>query len=470
MPNQTLSILVPLYNEEQYVAEILRRSLAAPLPGDMEREVVIVDDCSKDSSPEIVKRMAESDPRIRYFRQSHNQGKGAAIRRAIDEAKGEFSIIQDADLEYDPADYMRIMRPLAEGRADAVFGSRFATSEERRVLYFWHSMANQMLTLACNLVSDLNLTDMETCYKAARTQLLQSIPLKSERFGIEPELTIKLAKRNARIYEVPISYNGRTYEEGKKIGLSDAFDAAFTILRHGLSNDVYRDHGQQILHTFSMAPRFNRWMADTIKPYVGKRVMEFGAGMGNLTKILCPTREMYIASDIDGEHLARLATKLSNLPQLSVHTGDLERPDQFDPYSSKLDTTVCLNVLEHVKDDIQGLETMKKVLAPGGRAIVLVPEGQSVYGKLDEVLGHYRRYSKDELRDKMRSVGFEVEDVLSFNRVSRPGWYVTGRILKKDTVSPFQLKMFDRLVGVWRKIDPMLPWSPTSIIAVARKV
>ncbi|MBM3786799.1 MAG: glycosyltransferase, partial [Acidobacteria bacterium] len=422
------------------------------------------------TSPAIVEKMATADPRIRLFQQPKNMGKGAAIRRAIDEARGEYSIIQDADLEYDPVDYQRILRPLVDGRADAVFGSRFATSEERRILYFWHSLANQLLTLSCNVVSDLNLTDMETCYKAVRTPLLQSIPLKSERFGIEPELTIKLAKRRARIFEVPISYNGRTYEEGKKIGLSDAFDAAFTILRHGLSQEVYKDHGQQILHAFSLTPRFNRWMADTIRPYVGSRVMEFGAGMGNLTRILCPTRDLYVASDIDSEHLSRLQTRLSNFPQLAVHPGDLEQPDQFSPYEDRLDTTVCLNVLEHVKDDMQGLRTMRRVLAPGGRAIVLVPEGQSVYGRLDEVLGHYRRYSKEELAGKMKDAGFEVEDVLSFNRISRPGWYVTGKILKKETVDPFQLQVFDRLVGLWRMIDGALPWSPTSIIAIARKV
>jgi glycosyltransferase involved in cell wall biosynthesis len=231
MTTQTLSILMPLYNEEQFVGEILRRVLAAPLPAALEREVIVVNDCSTDSSPEIVERAAATDPRIRLFHQPKNMGKGAAIRRAIEEATGEYAIIQDADLEYDPGDYPRMLGPLVDGRADAVFGSRFATSEARRVLYFWHSLANQMLTLSCNLVSDLNLTDMETCYKAARTSLLKSIPLRSARFGIEPELTIKLAKRRVRIYEVPISYHGRTYEEGKKIGLKDAFKAVYTLMR-----------------------------------------------------------------------------------------------------------------------------------------------------------------------------------------------------------------------------------------------
>ncbi len=465
-----LSVLVPLYNEQAFIGELLSRVLAAPLPNGLDREIIVVDDCSTDGSADIVANMAGRHPEIQLVRQPKNLGKGAAVRRAIELARGEYSIVQDADLEYDPRDWSRLLRPLLEGRADAVFGSRFATSEERRVLYFWHSQANWMLTLACNLISDLNLTDMETCYKAVRTSLLKSIPLSSDRFGFEPELTIKLAKRRARIYEVPISYSGRTYDQGKKIGLIDAFDALFTIIRHGMSSHVYKDHGQQILHTMSLAGRFNHWMTDTIQPFVGARVLEFGAGMGNLTRILCPTRNLYVASDINNEHLARLSNRLGHYPHLEVHTGNLARPDQFELYRDRVDTTVCLNVLEHIEDDLNGLATMRQVLAPGGRAIVLVPEGKNIYGSLDRVLGHYRRYSAQELTDKMRHSGFEVEKMLLFNRISRPGWFVTARILKKETISPTQLKVFDRLVWMWRRIDRFLPWAPTSLIAVGTKV
>jgi glycosyltransferase involved in cell wall biosynthesis len=464
-----LSILMPLYNEQTFVAEILSRVLAAPLPEDLEREVIVVDDCSTDNSAGIVANMAKHYPQIQLVRQPQNRGKGAAVRRAIDMAKGEYCVIQDADLEYDPHDWMRMLGPLMDGRADAVFGSRFATSQERRVLYFWHSFANKMLTLTCNVICDINLTDMETCYKMIRTSLLQSIPLRSDRFGIEPELTVKLAKRRARIYEVPVSYSGRTYEEGKKIGLPDAFDAFFTLLRFGMSGDVYKDRGQQILHVLSYAQRFNKWMLDVIEPFVGGRVMEFGAGIGNLTRTLCPSRELYIATDIDSENLSRLSNLLGHYPQLRVHEGDLGQPEQFKKFESQVDTTVCLNVLEHVKDDMKGLSTMREVLVPGGRAIVLVPEGKRLYGRIDEVAGHYRRYSKEELIGKMREAGFEVERVLAFNRISRPGWFVSTCLLKKDTLNPTQLKIFDSLVWLWRRIDNFLPWGPISLIAIGRK-
>src|SRR5947209_3854830 len=221
-----VSILVPLYNEEEYLEAILERVLNAPLPEGVGLEILIVDDGSTDASLEIAQTAAQSHPdKIRLIRHARNQGKGASIRTAIEQARGEFCIIQDADLEYDPREYSKLLIPLLEGKADVAYGSRFLVSEQRRVLYFWHSIANQLLTTACNIVCDLNLSDMETCYKAFRTSLGQSIPIRSNRFGIEPELTIKFAKRRVSIYETPISYSGRTYEEGKKIGFKDAVDA-----------------------------------------------------------------------------------------------------------------------------------------------------------------------------------------------------------------------------------------------------
>ncbi|MFN7936551.1 MAG: glycosyltransferase [Bryobacteraceae bacterium] len=468
--NNLLSILVPLYNEEEFAAAILQRVIDAPLPQNLSREIIVVDDASNDGSAEVLEQFATQYPSlIKVLRHPINRGKGAAIRTALEHACGEFSIIQDADLEYNPAEYEKLLNPLLDGRADAVFGSRFLVSSERRVLYFWHALANWLLTNTCNIAADLNLTDMETCYKAFRTSLVRSIPLRSNRFGIEPELTIKLARREARIYEVPISYHGRTYAEGKKIGFSDAVAALAVILRYALSSDIYKDTGPEILEAFSAAESFNRWMADTIHPYVGESVLEIGAGIGNLSRQLIARRKRYIATDLDAEHLARLASRLQHRPNVSFLQCDLANPAHFENLREAVDTVVCLNVLEHVEPEQTALRNIHDALIPGGRAIILVPQGQWAYGNIDHALGHHRRYSRPQLHDAVTAAGFTVEHILPFNRISLPGWYLNGRILKRNTISPTQLRLFDKTVWLWRALDRFLPWGPASLIAIARK-
>jgi SAM-dependent methyltransferase len=316
------------------------------------------------------------------------------------------------------------------------------------------------------MAADVSLTDMETCYKAFRTSLVRSIPLRSERFGIEPELTIKLAKRQARMYEVPITYDGRTYGEGKKIGAKDAVAALWTIFRYWISNDLYHENGPDILDALADADRFNRWMADTISEYVGSEVLELGAGIGNLTRHLARRHRRYVATDIDAEHLARLRARLQHRPNLSTATCDLTKSSDFAHFAGQMDTVVCLNVLEHMRDDLASLRNIYSALKPGGHAIILVPQGAANYGTLDEALGHYRRYSRDELETKMNAVGFRVRRVLNFNHATYPGWFLNGRILKRRRLSRSQLAIFDRLVPVLRVIDKLLPWPPTSIVAI----
>ena len=229
-----LSILIPVYNERTVVERSIAQVLAAELPENMERELIVVDDCSTDGTSDILDRLAVQEPRIQLIRKKVNEGKGAAVRTAITHARGDFCVVQDADLEYDPAEYPKLLRPLLDGHADAVFGSRYLAGEQSRVLPFWHSMINKWLTVLSNMFCNLNLTDMETCYKVFRTDLLKSIPIRSNRFGFEPEITMKSAKRKLRIYEVPISYHGRTYEEGKKIGWRDGVRALYCIVRYSL--------------------------------------------------------------------------------------------------------------------------------------------------------------------------------------------------------------------------------------------
>ncbi|MCL2305783.1 MAG: glycosyltransferase family 2 protein [Planctomycetaceae bacterium] len=233
----TLSILMPVYNEQCYLTRIVERVLAVPVPGDLRKELIIVNDASKDRTAEVIRDLCASYPEIRAFNQPVNKGKGAAIRRAVQEMTGQYAIIQDADLEYDPNDYAVVLKPLVEGLADAVYGSRFATREMRRIVHYHHKLGNLFLTHLSNFMTGLDLTDMETCYKAFRADLLKTIPLRSNRFGIEPEITAKLARRRAVVYEVPISYHGRDYAEGKKIGWRDGVSAIWTILKYAFVDD-----------------------------------------------------------------------------------------------------------------------------------------------------------------------------------------------------------------------------------------
>ena len=240
--NLVLSVVIPVYNEKNTIREILRQVRAVPI----KKQIILVDDCSKDGTRDILKGMQTTEPDLTIVFHEVNQGKGAALRTGFKHATGDIVIVQDADLEYDPTQYPQLLQPIIDGRADVVYGSRFI-GETHRVLHFWHSMANRMLTLLSNFFTDLNLTDMEVCYKVFRREVIQGITLKSDSFGFEPEVTAKVARfqvpplggrpaRRCRIYEMPVSYNGRDYSEGKKIGIKDGFQALYCIVRYAFAD------------------------------------------------------------------------------------------------------------------------------------------------------------------------------------------------------------------------------------------
>src|SRR5580658_8790819 len=361
-----LSLLMPVYNERTVVERCIALVLAAPLPENMERELIVVDDCSTDGTFAILKRLAAAFPQIRLFQHAKNSGKGAAVRTAIGHATGDFSLIQDADLEYDPAEYTRLLRPLLAGHADAVFGSRYLAGEQMRVLPFWHSMINHGLTLVANMFSNLALTDMETCYKVFRTDLLKSLPIRCHRFGFEPEIVMKSAKRKFRIYEVPISYHGRTYEEGKKIGWKDGVKALAVVLKYWLIDDLYATtYGRGVLNNLTGTPQYLSWLARKLRPHVGDTVLEVGAGIGNIAGRLMGRRVLYVVGEKDRLHLHALHNRFLRTPNVTVQRIDPEVPEDLAGLENCFDTVLCLNVLEYLDAPERVVQSLRATLKPG---------------------------------------------------------------------------------------------------------
>src|SRR5688572_18595360 len=385
-----LSVIVPCYNERATVAELLRRVRDVPV----EKEIIVVDDQSTDGSRDVVAALANDWPEIRHFLQPVNMGKGAAIRRGIAEARGDVVLIQDADLEYDPDEYPKLIQPIIDGHADVVYGSRFE-GYPRRVMLFWHRLGNTFLTFLSNMTTNLDLTDMETCYKVFRREIIQSIRLKSDRFGIEPEITAKVAKRGYRIYEVPISYYGRDYWEGKKINWKDGFAALATILRYGLFDDPDTEPRTYLeLRRRARLKRYNRWVWDRLQPFVGQRVLEAGAGSGTMTRFLYG-RELIVTTDRETPYLDRLRNHFRRRPGIVVERCDLESDECLELARYKFDTALLINVLEHTKDDAAALRRAHQLLEPGGRVVIFAPADKSLYGSMDEGIGRSEEHTSE---------------------------------------------------------------------------
>jgi len=464
-----LSVLIPVYNEIRTLERLLLAVLEVPLP--CERELVVVDDCSSDGSREFLERFSAKHDCVRLVLHEENGGKGRAIQTAIAHMTGDWAIIQDADLEYDPRDYEKLLEPVLDGVADAVLGSRFLVGRYSRAMFFWHAVANRILTLTVNVVSDLNLTDMETCYKMIRADILRHLMLRSRGFDLEPELVIKLARWGARIYEVPISYRGRTYAEGKKIGPRDALRALAATVRYSIFDRRYCDNeGFLILQALDRSKRFNRWLFSRLDRWLGDEVLEAGCGIGTLTKFVLHKRRL-VCVDIDPVYVDRLQKSYGHLANICVRQCDLEDGVSLRRAAGErpLDSLFCSNVLEHVLDDVRVLRNFHSVLGPKGRAVVLVPNNPAMYGGVDKAVGHHRRYSMEELRSKMEEAGFRILSCEGFNRVGGFGWRVSGKILRKDTLSTGQMRLFEMAMPVVRFLEKIPFHCHNSLICVGEK-
>src|SRR5512139_3538429 len=431
-----LSVIIPVYNEINTMGEILSRVLEVDLP----KEVIVVDDCSTDGTRELLKEWETGSKKgskgeVRILYQPQNMGKGAALRSGFKEARGDIVIIQDADLEYHPQEYPKLIQPLLDGRADVVYGSRFLGTP-RRVLMFRHTLGNKLLTFFSNLCTDLNLTDMETGYKVFKREVLDHLHLKSDRFGFEPEVTAKVAKMNYRIYEVPISYSGRDYWEGKKINWVDGLKAFFSILRYNFFDSETEDIVYLTLQRMKKLHRYNQWIFCTFRPFLGRRVLEIGSGIGNITRFLLD-RELIIATDVEPKYLDLLKNTFGKYKKFIIERLDISGTETERYQSLHIDSVICFNVLEHIEQDEKCLRTIHDLLEPKGRLLLLVPCHPWLYGSLDRNLGHHRRYGKEELKNKLEAVGFKLIFLKYFNRIGILGWFLNSRILGREKLPSF---------------------------------
>jgi len=468
-----VSVVIPVYNEQATILAILKRVRAVAL----DKEVVVVDDGSTDATrallhrveTEWIREFTDARTELKILFHPRNLGKGAALRTGFAQATGAIIVVQDADLEYDPAEYPRLVQPILDGLADVVYGSRFA-GHPRRVLYFWHMVGNTFLTFLSNLFTDLNLTDVWTGSKVFRAEILTSISLRSAGFGFEPEFTAKVARRRLRIYEVPISYSGRTYAEGKKIGWRDGLAGIWTIVYHAVVREGRAEPAYDHLTLQRMAAhrQYNAWVWQKLDPWVGDDVLEVGSGLGTMTRFLLSRRRI-IASEADPGYCEGLRQAFADFPHVEVLRLDLDDSGSPAGRVGAVDTVVCLNVLEHVREDERALSSLAGLLRPGGRILLVVPAFPSLYGSIDRAIGHRRRYGRTEIVDKLGRAGFAVERAEHFNIPGMLGWWLNSRLLRRRAVPALQSRLNDWLV-------PLLGWERSlrlplglSMLVVARR-
>ena len=459
------SILIPVFNEQAYLNRVVENVLAAPLPERLDREVILVDDCSTDRTPEVVKAIVAKHPDVvRAFRQPKNQGKGAAIRRAIQEMKGDFAIFQDADLEYDPMEYSLVLAPLLDGRADVVYGSRFASRETRKILQYHHKLGNLFLTNLSNFTTGLDLTDMETCYKAFRADVLRSIPLRSDRFGIEPEITAKIAKRALTVYEVPISYNGRRYSEGKKIGWKDGVSAIHIILKFWFYDDSFYDGdaGSESSQRLEYSRNFMKTFVKRIAPQLGASVMEIDAGMGALSRFL-PQKERLTLAESDELRLKFLRASYDGNAVVDVQKLNLTNGETTLSEADRgvYDSIVCLNrVGELPLNANDALQKLRDYLKPDGK-LIFTASARSRRGRGETDGEEFRSFKPKDLTKLLENAGFVVEEIKPFASIQ--GLFQKHNLNKASSL--FGFKLFDFLVSRTMFLDRIL--NPIRYLVVA---
>jgi hypothetical protein len=413
-----------------------------------------------------MEQLALADERIVPLRHYTNRGKGAALRTAIGKMTGDIAVIQDADLEYDPADIPRLIAPILEGRADAVFGSRFLSGAERRVLFFWHSVGNNLLTLISNALTDLNLSDIETGYKAVRADLLANLRLRSNRFGIEPEITARLAQWRARIYEVPISYHGRSYEEGKHIGWRDGIHALGLMFRlKFLDTQFVTDLDHLSRQNLVRSRGLRAWLLDQFAGEIDDRVLELMPGPGATTSLLL-NRDLLILAEPVARYRDTLERRYGHLENV-VFATDLDMDLLSKCRALEPATIVCFDALQRVSDPDALLKRLAQLIGLNGKILIHVPQDPTIYGRLDRQLGHERRFDRESLIEIVEAAGLRIKWLREFNRLGRWAWRSIGT--RRDSITWFDSALARFVAPIAKRVDNFSLAPGLSLVAVAER-
>jgi len=441
-----LSILIPVFNEKHTIELIIEEVLNSKIPSGLEKEIIIVDDGSRDGTREILKKIEEKKiPEIKVFYNEKNMGKGATIQRALSYSNGDICLIQDADLEYNPEEYQNLLKPIISGDADVVYGSRFLPSHYARVLYFWHYLGNRFLTFLSNCFTNLNLTDMETCYKVAIGPLFKSIPIRSKRFGIEPELTSKFSKRKFRIYEVPISYKGRTYLEGKKITWWDGIKTLFTITLYWLLNDSIK---KEFLNTkrdlLEETPAYQIWLLKKIFKFIGEKILEIEPSAGNRMFFLLP-KEKYFAFTFDEKYYQNINLRFGSKKGVEIFL--IKKLEEAkEKINEEFDTILYL------KDKNFKFEEIAQIFGKN-----LKKDGRFIFkGKIDDL-------------KNIKKFGFEIEKIIKFDPLGNFLLSLHNKIFKEKEPCLFFKMLYERFLFIL-KIFQFISFLSTERIYILKKI
>lgn len=422
---ELISVIIPCYNEATTIEEVIEKVKKQPY----KKEIIVVDDGSDDLTPEILKNIkGDTLNEIKIIRHSKNMGKGAAVRTGIKSSKGDIIIIQDADLEYDPDEYPKLLKPIFEDKADVVFGSRFL--ETRRTIYFVNYIANLTFSFLINSLYGTTITDTATGFKVFRRYVIEEIgELKADDFSIEIEITSKIIQKGFRIFEVPIKYEGRTYEAGKKIGWKHGFAYLKWIIKEYLkyAREKRENEIEEIL--FDSVNLRKLFFNTQIKEHIGRRVIELSSGKGKISRFLLG-REMLILTDPEEKNIRTLKSKFYQTKRLLIMKYDISQPPPEIFIERKLDTVISVNTLEKIEDDERAIKNISKIITEGGKAIIHSHYDPKIFGKLDSMLKHKRRYSQEELEKKLEKQGFKIEGVKFFGKTLKQIWYLTNKVLE----------------------------------------